>query len=133
MGVLGEGLFKAGLLSERKFLEQETEEILTAGRREQLQVAEIIGNEKPLGCSELDSCATMSDFKFMAKQILLKDPSKIKIIIQKAHRFKESDRGGKFIWFFYQVRDRLRDLPAVRREQVLNKMFRKHGADFDGI
>jgi hypothetical protein len=128
MGTIAEQLFKAGLVSERKFREQEAEETLTAERRSQLVVAEIVGKEKPLGCSELDSCATMNDFKFMAKQILLKDPSKIRIIIQKVHRFKEEDQGMRFIWFFYQVRDRLRDLPAARREQALNKMFRKHGS-----
>ena len=133
MGVLGQGLYKAGLLSERKFREQEAEEISIAERREQLLVAEIVGNEKPLGCSELDACPTMADFMALAKQVLIKDPSKIKIVIIKAHRFKESDQGAKFIWFFYQVRDKLRDLPVAYREKALNKMFRKHVADFGGI
>ncbi len=134
LGVFSEQLLKVGLLSEKKFQEQRLTEELEEGQRSQAQLAQLaeLVQKKvgQMGCEELDNCATMHDFKLLAKVILSRDPSKIRIVIQKAHRFKDDDQGKRFVWFFYQLRDGLRDLPAARREQFLNRAFRRQGSTF---
>jgi hypothetical protein len=126
LGTLSEQLFKAGLLSEKQFREQQAEEELEKERLNRAQISKLAINERK-DCDELDKCLTMREFKHQAKQILLQESSQIRVVIQKAHRFKSNK---KFIWFFYHVRDDLQKLPQDKHEQFLNKAFRKSGSTF---
>lgn len=129
MGTLLEQLLKAGLLSEKEFQKQQAKEQLMEEQNQRTQLTKL----KKGGYTkydELDYCDTMRDFKHLAKQLLLQNPSQIRIIIQKAHRFKKENQGKKFIWFFYQVRDGLQKLPIEKHKQFLNRAFRKSGATF---
>jgi hypothetical protein len=131
MGILAERLLKVGLLSEEKFQKQRATEELDEEQKSKTQLAQLAQRKgKQTGCEELDNCATMYDFKLLAKQILLRDPSKIRIVIEKAHRFKNDNQGKRFVRFFYKLRDGLKDLPAAKREQFLDKAFRRHGSTF---
>lgn len=126
MGTLSEQLFKAGLLSEKQLREQQAKEELEGERLNQAQISQLKVDGRR-NCDELDKCLTMREFKYQAKQVLLQDPSKVGVIIQKAHRFKSSK---KFIWFFYQVRDGLQRLPQDKHERFLDRAFRKSGSTF---
>lgn len=123
MGTLSEKLFNLGLIPEKQFREQQAQEVLEGERRQQAQISVLKNGHR--FCDELDTCSIMHEFKHVAKQILLGDPSQIRVIIQKAHRFKGNK---KFIWFFYQVRDGLSKLPAEKHERFLDKAFRKSGS-----
>lgn len=127
MGALSEELFKVGLLSEKQFREQQAEKDLEEEQKSSARIAQL-SQQKKTELDELDECVTMHDFKFAAKKILLKDTSKIRVIINKAHRFINEEQGRRFIKFFYQVRDVLKKLPAGAHEQFLEKAFRKHGS-----
>ncbi len=129
MGALSEKLFKVGLLSEKQFQKQQTEEELMEEQNQKARLDQL-KKDRRMRYDELDYCDTMHDFKHLAKQILLQDPSQIRIIIQKAHRFKKHNQGRKFVWFFYQVRDGLQKLPIEKHKQFLNRAFRKSGATF---
>lgn len=131
MGILSEPLLRVGLLSEKQFREQLVTEELEQEQGQQAKFAQFALKGTKGGFTELDQCANMSEFKFAAKQFLLKDPSKIQIIIQKVHRFKKDDQGKKFVWFFYQVRNILKNLPAEKREQFLNRAFRRLGSTLE--
>lgn len=128
MGTLSEELFRVGLVSEKQFREQQAEEELEGERSRNSQLSQLKSSWKREGCDELDQCPSMGKFKHLAKEILSKDPSQIRIIIQKAHRFKANK---KFIWFFYQVKDGLEKVPEGKREQLLNRAFRKSGSNLD--
>jgi hypothetical protein len=128
MGVLGEKLMGVGLLSKEQFQRQQAVEELKEMEKNTSQISELAKKTGKKGCEGLEECKTMREFKALAKDILMKDPSKIKIIIQEAHRFKNDDQGKKFVWFFYQLRDVLVNLPASKREQFLNGAFRRHNS-----
>jgi len=123
MGVFSEKLFELGLIAEKQFREQQAGEFLEGEQQQQAQYKTMKNGYKL--CDELDTCPTMREFKHVAKQILLGDTSQIRVIIQKAHRFKENK---KFIWFFYQVKDGLSKLPTEKHERFLDKAFRKSGS-----
>jgi hypothetical protein len=127
MGTIADQLFRVGLVSEKSFREQQAERDLEDERRSSAQIAQL-SQQKKTELDELDECVTMHDFKFAAKKILLKDPSKIRVIINKAHRFINEEQGRRFIKFFYQVRDVLKKLPDGAHVQFLEKAFRKHGS-----
>jgi len=131
MGILSEQLFRVGLLSKQQLCKQQAEEMLVEEQNQQTKFAQLAKKGEKGGFTELDQCTSMHEFKLVAKQLLSKDPSKIQVIIQKAHRFKKDDQGKKFIWFFYQVRDRLKKLPAEKREQFLNRAFRRSGSTLE--
>ncbi len=126
---LADRLFKAGVLPEAKY--------------RQHQVAEQINAIQPVRkankgrlfttCNELDTCTSMTEFKQGAKEILEADSSKIDTVINKAHRFKnDSDPvAKKFIWFFYELRDRMKKVKPSEREVLLKKAFRRRGSTFE--
>jgi len=122
-------LFKAGLLPEAKYRQHQAEE--------QLQSTQPVRRDRKapsfVSCSDLDSCDTMAEFKQAAKEILEHDQSQISVVIQKAHRFKNDKDPAtkKFIWFFYELRDRMRGLNSVDRNTLLRLAFRRHGATFE--
>ena len=131
MGILSEQLLRIGLLSEKRFQEQRAMEELEQEQGQQAKFAQLAQKGAKCGFTELDQCTSMHEFKLVAKQLLAQDPSKIQTIIQKAHRFKKDGQGKKFIWFFYQVRDILKKLPAEKREQFLNRAFRRSGSTLE--
>ena len=81
----------------------------------------------------LDECPSMRKFKEMAEKILLAGTANIYEVIQKAHRFKDDSKpeNKKFIWFFYELRDRLKKLPPDKHAELFRKAFRKSGATFE--
>jgi len=81
----------------------------------------------------LDSCSSMRKFKEMAEKILIEGAGAIDEVIQKAHRFKDDAKpeNKKFIWFFYELRDRLKKLPPAKHEELFRRAFRKNGATFE--
>jgi ssDNA-specific exonuclease RecJ len=113
-----------GLVSKKDFQEAEAEKTLNPQSK---------GNLKDVkSCEDLSGAKNMRDFKQIAKAILERDPSQIKAIIQKAHDMymgKEGDK--KFFWFFYQVRDGMKNLPSEKHPELLRKAFRKAGATFE--
>jgi len=127
MGILSEQLRRVGLLSEQQFQEQQAEEMLVEEQNQQTKFAQLAQKGAKGGFTELDQTTSMHEFKLVAKQMLLENPSQIHVIIKKAHRFKNDDQGKKFIWFFYQVRNVLKKLSAEKREQFLNRAFRRSG------
>ena len=82
---------------------------------------------------DIDGCFSMRKFKEMAERILLDDTADITDIVQKAHRFKDDRKpeNKKFIWFFYELRDRLKKLPPAKHGELFRKAFRKSGATFE--
>ncbi|MFH1129267.1 MAG: hypothetical protein V1686_00830 [Patescibacteria group bacterium] len=131
MGVLSEQLFRVGLLSKQQLCKQQAEEMLVEEQNQQTKFAQFAQKGAKGGFTELDQTTSMHEFKLVAKQLLLKNPSEIQVIIQKAHRFKNADQGKKFVWFFYQVRDILKRLSAEKREQFLNRAFRRSGSTLE--
>lgn len=127
MGTLSEKLFKLGLISEKELREQEARQEFAEDEKRKGELSLLAKNGRR-SCDELDSCATIRAFKYLSKEILLKDPLQAGRIIQKAHRFKEN---RQFIWFMYQVRDELAKLPLEKQEAFLNRAFRKAGWTFE--
>lgn len=125
LGTLSEQLFNLGLIPEKQFREQEAKQELAEDEQRRIQLNQAKDGRK--SCDELDTCATIHSFKYLTKEILLKDPSQIGRIVQKAHRFKGN---RQFIWFIYQVRDELAKLPPEKHEEFLNRAFRKAGWTF---
>lgn len=126
---LADQLFKAGVLAEAKYRQHQA--------NEQIQAIQPVKKEGKLqtfvNCNDLDSCASMTEFKHGAKEILERDPSQIDSVIQKAHRFKNDQDpvAKKFIWFFYELRDRMKKLKPAEREALLQKAFRRRGSTFE--
>ncbi len=122
-----EQLFKAGLVPEKSYRLRIAEEQLDA-----LQAGKPSA-KCAVTCRDLDSCSSMTEFKQNAKEILEHDPSQIQNVIQKAHRFKnENDPAAKkFIWFFFELRDRMQPLSHGERGALLRKAFRRHGSTFE--
>jgi hypothetical protein len=125
MGTLSDQLFKAGLISKEKFEEIQTKEGLVEKHNLKLQ-SSFLEKKGRKDEADLDVCTGINAFKHIAKEILLRDPSQIDLIIQKAHRFKDNKR---FIWLFYQVRDGLRGLPESEHELFLNRSLRRAGSN----
>lgn len=126
---LADKLFRAGVLAEAKYRQHQANEQIEA-----IQPVKKEGKFSSfVSCNDLDSCASMTEFKHGAKEILERDLSQIDTVIQKAHRFKnDSDPAAKkFIWFFYELRDRMRKLKPAEREALLKKAFRRHGSTFE--
>lgn len=120
MGTLAEELFKRGLASQRQFAEvSATQSIAMEGNRPQSQ-------ELP----ELNRCKTMSEFKQVAKELLLCDPSKIGEVLSAAHRFKKGKGGKKFVWIFFQLRDELAAHPD-KVEQLIRRALRRSGTTLE--
>lgn len=126
MKSLAEQLVEKGLASE--------EQIKNAQVARELKA---LADERPklddhFICIHFEGCQTVREFKEVAKNILLGNPSEINEIIQRAHAFC-GDEGGKkkLIWFCYQVRDVLKRAPQSKTEQVLNRAFRRNGATFE--
>lgn len=124
MKTLAEQLREKGLISEKTFRESEAQQALDSQKQ----------GTSPLGSKtfdDLDGCKSMREFKQIAKIILARDKTQIKPIIQKAHdKFKGQKGDKKFFWFFYQIRDGLKNLPAEKHEDLLRKAFRKAGSTF---
>ena len=127
---IADQLLKAGLVSEEKYRKYQTEE----------QIEIIQPAKKPevdssfVNCDDLDGCKSMTEFKQGAKEILERDLSQIYVVIQKAHRFKnDTDPAAKkFIWFFYELRDRMKEIKeAKQHEALLKKAFRRRGSTFE--
>ncbi|MBU3923171.1 hypothetical protein KJ684_03005 [Patescibacteria group bacterium] len=126
MGILSEGLFKIGLVSEKEFNEREAEKALAEKQEEKDQVVKL--ESKKIKQDELKKCKTIKAFKHMVKQVLLENSSQIRRIIQTAHHFKKDEERKKLIWFLYQVRDGLENLSKEKHKEFLNKSFRKMGS-----
>ncbi len=126
---LADQLFKSGVLTEAKYRQHQADE--------QIEAFQPVKKEgKPqtfVTANDLDSCASMTEFKHGAKEILGRDPLQIDSVVQKAHRFKneEDPAAKKFIWFFYELRDRMRKIKPAEREALLQKAFRRRGSTFE--
>ena len=116
-------LRELGLISEKQHQLAQAEKELQGGKLH--TTAKSIDDIKE--CDELDRCVNISEFKHAAKKILLRDRSLIGQVIGKAHRFKKQPGGDKLVWMFYQIRDGLKQLPAEKQEQFLNRALRKSG------
>ncbi len=126
---LADQLFRAGVLTEAKYRQHQA--------LRQVEAIQPVKKEgKPqtfVTANDLDSCASMTEFKHAAKEILERDPSQIDAVVQSAHRFKndQDPAAKKFIWFFYELRDRMRKLKPVEREALMKKAFRRRGSTFE--
>lgn len=124
---LAEQLFKAGVLPEARFRQHQANAEIEA------EVTKKGGKPTSFSrCDDLDSCKSMTEFKHGAKEILERDSSQIDAVIGKAHRFKnDADPAAKrFIWFFYELRDRMKKLHLSDRELLIKRAFRRRGSTF---
>jgi len=124
MGVLTDQLFKAGLVSKTNLQEQQFKEKQEADARFARQQIWMDDMEK------LNECTTMQKFKSIAAKILfkessrgVKDFSKIRVIVEMAHRFKDEEGGMPFVIFFLQLKSALKKLPVEAHRQFLEKTF----------
>ncbi len=125
---IADQLFKAGVLSEATYRIHQADERLGSS-----QPMKANKGRSFTACNQLDTCTCMTEFKQVAKEILEADSSQIDAVINKAHRFKnDSDPvAKKFIWFFYELRDRMKKLKQNQREALLKKAFRRRGSTFE--
>ena len=80
--------------------------------------------------TQLDFAKTVNEFKLIAKEMLNRNPEAIALIIQKVHEFRDHTGNKKIVWFFYKVRDGLKNCPNGNREKLLKRMFRRNNPKF---
>ena len=120
MPTIQEALLKKGLISEESFEEQKR-------KKESAQN----GPKAKVQSYDIDGCTTINGFKQTAKMILQEKPEEIQTLIQKAHeKFDKSVSGfKKLMWILYSVKNNSNGLAGDRYQKLLNRAFRKAGAD----
>lgn len=124
MGLLAGKLAKSGHADPKKVLEVELEE---SRRLEKQRVKDL----KEVGLNSdsaiaLEGTSTIAEFKHLAKNLLLKNSSLMKPVIDQAQRMQELDGGRKLIFLCLQLRDNLaKAKSAEEKQQLINRTFRK--------
>ncbi|MCX6713110.1 MAG: hypothetical protein NTY66_02805 [Candidatus Vogelbacteria bacterium] len=120
---MAEQLHGLGLISDRKLSLEKA--------REELAASQCSIPEPTVG--DLDACRTMDQWNALAKVILLDDPSHLAEIIKKANRWKNpnSPRCKHFIWGWYQICERIKDIPAEKLPIFLDRALRRHNPTFE--
>lgn len=117
---MAEKLASLGLISQKALkLAQAREELAAAERSTTIVDLRSLDGGK----------MTMDQFNALAEVILVENPSQIEGVLKQAnHRFKNSHnpKCKHFIWWWYQIRDRLKILPAEKVEPFLNRALRRH-------
>ena len=123
MQSLADQLHGLGLISDKTLCLKKAQEELSAEQR--TIPAPTIG--------DLDACKTMDQWNALAKVILLDDPNRLAEIVKKANRWKNptSQRCKHFIWCWYQIRERIKDVPAEKLPIFLDRALRKHNPSFE--
>ena len=80
--------------------------------------------------TQLDMAKTVNEFKHIAKNMLTDGPEAITMLIKKVHEFRDRTNNKKIVWFFYGVRDGLKNCPAGRHAELLKRMFRRNNPKF---
>ena len=132
MGFLLDQFEKAGLITREEYDKQEQE------RRQHNQTSQGSLKSKFKGTkgiiafdeTQLDFAKTVNEFKLIAKEMLSRNPEAIALIIQKVHEFRDHTSNKKIVWFFYKVRDGLKNCPNSNREKLLKRMFRRNNPKF---
>ena len=120
MSSIQEALLQKGLISEELF----QKEMHRRKSAQELPKAKVQSYD-------IDGCTTINGFKQTAKMILLEKPDEIQNLIRKAHeKFDESVSGFKRLtWILYSVRDKLVDGHGQDYKTLLNRAFRRAGAN----
>ena len=128
MSSLADQLLKAGVIKVETYQQHQAEELIEELNRDK----KVTKGSAFVDCNDLDSCKSMAEFKQGAKEILEKDPSQIRVIVSKAHRFRNSSDpvAKKFIWFFYELWNQMNKRPK-EHPTILKKAFRRHGSTFE--
>ncbi|MCK5416385.1 hypothetical protein KAI92_03090 [Candidatus Parcubacteria bacterium] len=80
---------------------------------------------------QLDLAETANDFRHVAKNMLVDDHETITMLIKKVHEFRDRTGNKRIVWFFYNVRDGLKNCPAGRHVELLQRMFRRSSPKFE--
>jgi hypothetical protein len=122
MSSLAEALKAAGFKSPR-----------VEGEKEVEMMNSEIGNGKfysHFNLDQLQECKSIKKFKFVAKGVLENNPHSIGKVIQIAHAlFKGKEGDKKLFWILYSVRDNMSCLSTDKYKQLLDRAFRKSGAN----
>lgn len=80
---------------------------------------------------ELENSPNMSEFKRLAQEMLQRDHTQIRTVINAAHKVKlNSGEHSTLIHFVYQVKEGLEKCPKGREEELVARAFRRHNPKF---
>ncbi len=132
MNSLAESLLKAGLVDQQSFNQ------VSASKRQKEKSLEgqntsrlLTDSGRPVSLDRLQSSTSVSEFKDVAKKLLMEWPELINEVIQAAHNFKDKDGGKKLIWLMYQIKDGLATIKLEEREKFLKRSLRRSGGTLE--
>jgi len=116
-------LHKLGLISDKKLCLRNAQEELSSEQK---------SLPKPTA-GDLDTCKNMDQFNALAKVVLLDDLSHLSEIIKKANRWRNpnSQKCKHFIWCWYQIREKMKDVPEEKLPVFLDRALRRHNPTFE--
>lgn len=79
----------------------------------------------------LESIISVSEFKEVAKKLLLQDINNITDIVRIAHNIKEAEGGKKMIWLLLSLRDNLKKVKSDKYDQVIKRALRSTNPSVD--
>jgi uncharacterized protein (UPF0264 family) len=126
MSSMAEALRKAGLVTD----ETSKEVLQRATEKERSQVGNNIGHlkGKPVSASlmNIETVKTVTEFKKVARQILLEDNSAevMAEVVRLAHNLKDFDGGKKLVWLILSLRDNLGQVKPEYRKRLIMRALR---------
>jgi hypothetical protein len=129
MGSLCDALLGARLITEKAREKVDERERTFIGQ----QLGRLKGKNAPASLMNLEEVSTVSEFKEMAKQILLNDQGATTIaeVVRLAHKINELDGGKRLIYIILSLRDNLHKVKPDKREQVIKRALRSSNPTAD--
>lgn len=133
MNGLAAALAKAGVVSREAAKESEARISNKLTGETGSALGKLKGKASATSLMNLEKIKTVSEFKEVAKKILLEDSSAATIteIVRLGHGVKELDGGKKLIWLILSLREKLPKVKPDKKEQVTKRALRSANPTVD--
>lgn len=123
---LKDALLKAGVISAETHQAASRQEKLREQTALNMVHSKLARSTVSSSIMNLEKVATVSEFKEVARKLLLEDSSDLvlKEVKRIAHNLKEVDGGKKLVWLIMSLTNDIGKVKSEFREQVINRSLR---------